>query len=326
VRTIPATLAALCLVVGSAAADAPDPEGRIVAYLKEHTGPGEAVRVSDLYNSVFTSPAERKVLDRLFDDFFKIPLFVVDFQRSKGRAPTLVEISEQFDFRVPGEASVLLSIMESDPRVPNFLKRDPRTGEIASVDVAAVKADPRFGRALDRTIGGFEGRLAPPFSVKRFDGTTIGSDALAGRPYILYFWFSNCPPCMRTAPLLAAVDAAHRAQGLTILGVNADQVLEIPVDDAARAAYARKEGLHFPLAYLSEEMQDAYGMVSVFPTLVFVDRKGVIVKELVSMPTPASLDAAVRLVLTGASAGAEPKPKATPAGPSSPARSRSYTP
>jgi thiol-disulfide isomerase/thioredoxin len=305
-RTFPIALAVSCTLLAPVAAQAPDPEARVVAYLEDHTRLGEPIRVSELYNSVFASPAERKVLDRLFDDFFKIPLFVGEFQQAKGRPPTLVEISDEFGFHVPGEARVLLSIMDSDPRIPRFLIRDPRTGEIQSVDVAAIRADPRFGRTLDRTIGGWEGRTAPHFSLKGFDGGTIDSAGLAGKPYVLYFWFSNCPPCMRTAPLLTAIDALYKAQGLTILGVNADQVLEIPVDDAARAAYARKEGIHFSLAHMSAEMQDAYGMVSVFPTLFFVDRKGVIVKQLVSMPSRASLDDAVRLILSGKSAAAMP--------------------
>lgn len=272
-----------------------DPEARIVAYLKEHVRPGEPVIVSDLYNRVFTAPEERAVLSRLFDGAFKVPLFVVEFQKRLGRLPSLRELSEQFGFRIPGEADLVLRILEVDPRVPNFLTRDRASGEIRSVDVDAVLRDPLFGKNIDRALGGSQGRPAPQFSIQASDGVAISSSSLAGKPYLLYFWFSNCPPCMQTAPMLVDLHKAY--PGLEIVGVNADRVLELPYTDDVRGAYVRKVGMTFRLAYLTTEMQEAYGMVSVFPTLVFVDRKGIVVKELVSLPSKGALEDGARLAL-----------------------------
>ena len=127
-------------------------ERKIVEYLKVNVKPGRPVVVSDLYNGVFKSPEERKVLDRLFNTFFKIPIFVVKFNESTKKIPTLKDISEQFQLTVPGEAEVLLRIMEADPRVPKLLERNPKTGEITRIDTARIKANPQFSRALERTI------------------------------------------------------------------------------------------------------------------------------------------------------------------------------
>jgi len=52
--------------------------------------------------------------------------------------------------------------MESDPRVPRFLQRDSKTGEITSVDVEAIRTNARFGKILERSIAGWEGKDAPP--------------------------------------------------------------------------------------------------------------------------------------------------------------------
>ena len=274
-----------------------DPEARVVEYLRQNVKPGDRVVVSDLLNNVFTAPEERAALSRLFGTFFKIPLFVAQHRQAAGRPPTLVEISEQFRFQVPGEADVLLRIMESDPRMPKFLERDPRTGEISRVDVDAVMAHPRFGKVLERTIAGFEGRTAPPFSIAAYDVSPIATATMSGRPHLLDFWFTNCPPCVRLAPLLVELHQAYEGRGFEIVGVNADRVLEVPADDAERAAYARKNGIRFPLAHLTPEMQAAYGEVSVFPTLFFVDRKGTIVRQLVNLQTKAALEEAIRLAL-----------------------------
>jgi len=285
------------LAVAPNAAVPGDPEVRIVEYLRQHVKPGQRVVVSELYNGVFTSPEERAVLDRLFDTFFKIPLFAAEHQRATGRPPSLKEIAEQFRYRVPGEADVMLRIVESDPRMPRFLERDAATGEIETVHVEAVLADPRFGKLLERTLSGFEGRPAPPFSIASYDGSPIGSATLAGKPCLIYFWFTGCPPCVGTTPVLVDLYRTYQPRGFEILGVNADRVLEVPADDAQRAEYARKSAITFPLAHMTPEMQAAYGQVSVFPTLFFVDRKGTVVKQLVNAQPRAALEEAIQLTL-----------------------------
>ena len=79
-------------------------ETKIVQYLKSNVTPGRPVVVSDLYNNVFKTPEEQKVLERLYNTFFKIPMFIVQYNTATKKNPTLREISEQFNFNVPGEA------------------------------------------------------------------------------------------------------------------------------------------------------------------------------------------------------------------------------
>ena len=137
----------------------------------------------------------------------------------------------------------------------------------------------------------------PPFSIASYDGSPIASTTLAGKPHLIYFWFTNCPPCLSTAPVLVELYRTYHPQGFEILGVNADKVLEVPADDAERAAYATKNAITFRLAHMTAEMQAAYGQVSVFPTLFFVDRKGTIVKQLVNAQPRAGIEEAIRLAL-----------------------------
>jgi len=284
-------------VAAPGAAQAPEAEVKVVEYLKAHVKAGERVVVSQLYNEVFTTDAERAALNRLFNTFFKLPLYLAQHQKAAGRPPTLKEISEQFQFNVPGEAELLLRIMESDPRMPRFIKRHPLNGEIVIVDVDRVLADPRFGKALERSIAGWEGRPAPEFSVTDYDGRPVGSAELAGRPHLLYFWFTNCPPCLRTSPLLAELDRSYAAKGFRIMGLNADRVLELPYGDAERVAYAKQQGLGFTLAHMTAEVQEAYGSVSVFPTMFFVDAKGIVVRQFVNQQDKTALESAIRLAL-----------------------------
>lgn len=288
---------ALVLAVLVAAPQAPEAEARVVEYLKANVKPGQPVVVSALYNDVFTAPEERAALNRLFNTFFKMPLYVAQHQKAAGKPPTLAEISEQFRFQVPGQADVMLRIMESDPRMPKFLTRDPASGEITGVDVEGILAHPRFGKALERTITGWEGKPAPAFSTTTYDGQPLSSESLAGTPHLLYFWFTGCPPCVRTSPLLAELDAAYAGRGFRIVALNADRALELPYAEEDRVAYAKKQRWAFTLAHMTPEAQEAHGTVSVFPTMFFVDAKGTIVRHLVNFQEKATLEEAVRAAL-----------------------------
>jgi thiol-disulfide isomerase/thioredoxin len=276
---------------------APAAETKIVEYLKANVTPGKPVVVSDLYNNVFTSPDERKALDRLFNTFFKIPMFIVQYNTAGNRIPTLQELSEQFNFQVPGQADLMLRIMESDPRVPKFLERDSRTGEITKVDIPAITTSRQFSRQLERTISGWEGKDAPPFSIQNYAGQEVVSAQLAGQPYMLYVWFTNCPPCIKTGPLLVELYNKYAAQGFKLIGANADRYLELPYDDKVRSDYVNNLGIKFTTGHLTTEMNQALGGISVFPTMFFVDRQGIVVKHFVNLQDKAVLESAIQTIL-----------------------------
>ena len=275
----------------------PDTETRIIEYLRENVQPGQPVVISDLANEVFTTPEEQQVLSSLYNTFFKIPLFLVQYNASSGQLPTLQEISEQFNFKVEGEADVILRIMEADPRVSQFFERDPATGEITSIDVEPIRTHPQFGRLIERTIAGWEGNPVPQFSIEHYDSSAVTSQDVAGKPHMVYIWFTNCPPCVKTAPLLVELHAKYADAGFEIVAANADHVLELPYDDTVRAEYVEKLGIKFTTAYLNQQMQNAYGGVNVFPTMFFVDANGVIVKHFVNFQEKEVLEAAIQIAM-----------------------------
>jgi len=287
----------IALILTALLFQAPNAEQRIIEYLKTHVTPGRQVVVSELYNNVFKTPEERKVLDHLFNTFFKIPMFIVQYNATSKKIPTLRELSEQFNFTVPGEADVMLRIMEADPRVPKFIQRNPKTGEITKVDIPAIQASPQFGKVLERSITGWEGREAPPFAITSLDGKPVTSQQVSGQAHLIYFWFTNCPPCVRSAPILAELYNQYAAKGFKIIGANADRFLELPYDDKVRADYVKKYGFKFSIGHLNPQMQQAYGGVSVFPTMFFVDKKGTIVKLFVNFQDKPVLEQAIQSTL-----------------------------
>jgi thiol-disulfide isomerase/thioredoxin len=265
------------LVAGSTAAHAStEAETRVLAYIGTHLQPGEPLRVTDLYNRVFTQPDERQALNKLYNAFFRIPLFVANYQEKFKSPPSLAVIAEQFDLRSPGAADVLLRVMESDPRVPRFLTRDPKTGQITHVDVESIKADPKFGQTLERQIGGWEGKPAPDAALARVGGGDLHLSDLKGKVALLEIWFTGCPPCMQEAPALVSLNQELSARGLVIVGANADHVLGLDYDDSVRRQYVQEHHIIYPVVNWSTESDHAYGGISIFPTLFLIDRQGVV--------------------------------------------------
>lgn len=256
-----------------------DAETRVLDYIRDHLKPGEPLIVTELYNQVFTQPAERQALGKLYNAFFRIPLFVAQYREKFGSPPSLKVIAEQFDLHNPEAADVLLRVMESDPRVPRFFARDAKTGEINQVDTGKIKSDERFGRALARQLAGWEGKPAPQFRLARIDGGEVDLSRLHGEVALLYVWFTGCPPCMKETPLLVALYRDFSGRGFQIVGANADRVLGLSYDDAARRRYVQELRVGFPVVQWTHEADQAYGGISIFPALFLIDRKGLVYRH-----------------------------------------------
>lgn len=270
-----------------------DAETRVLDYVREHVRPGEPLLVSELYSKVFTEPDERQALNKLYNAFFRIPLFVAQYQEKFGRPPSLKTLAEQFDLRTPQAAEVLLRVMESDPRVPRFLSRDPKTGEVTSVDVDRVRNDSRFAQAIERHLGGWEGKTAPEFKLPGLDRPELDSTVLRGRVALLYIWFTGCPPCMKQMPELVALDSEFGGRGVIIVAANADRLLDLGYDDAVRRRYITEHQVKFPVVDWTKETDTAFGAISIFPTLFLLDPKGVIIHHWVGYVSAEELRAAL---------------------------------
>jgi len=278
-------------------------EARVINYIRGHLEPGKPLLVTQLYNQVFTDPADRAALDKLYRAFFRIPLFVAHYQEKFGRPPTLETIAGQFDLHTPGAADVLLRVMQSDPRVPRFLTRDPKTGEITRIDIAMVRSDPQFGQALEHQITGWEGRPAPAFKLPGLEGGDLESSGFAGKAVLLYVWFTGCPPCLQETPQLVGLSHAFGAGRLEIIGANADRELGLAYADSVRRRYLTEHKVDFPVGHWTREADAAYGGISIFPTLFLIDRRGLIRGHWVGFVKGEELRNAVERVTSGGSPG-----------------------
>lgn len=262
-------------------------EQKVLATVQRMLSEEGRVTFSTLYNSSEFSSEERDFLGRLYEITFAIPAFLRDQYQSTGDIPSTEEIADHFAISKQS-VLLLLTVLESDSRVPELFSRDAGTGEISSLNHDLIE------RFLQRKGGEvkvrqWEGMSLPDFQVSTFDNELLSKDQLLGHNSLIYFWFTGCPPCVKIAPILAELDAEYRSTGFRFYGFNADDVLELGTNNESRRSYLRKQGIHFVNANLDTAMRESFGNVNVYPTLFFVDENGTVVRHLVNFQTRAIL-------------------------------------
>lgn len=118
-------------------------------------------------------------------------------------------------------------------------------------------------------------------TARDLDGGTVKLDDYLGRPVILDFWATWCPPCLKQRQVFAAM-ASELEESAQLVALSVDQ----GGPDAVKAHLADSDHAIGVELMATDELSRLFN-VSAIPTLVFVDAQGN-VREVVT----GSLDAA----------------------------------
>ncbi len=158
--------------------------------------------------------------------------------------------------------------------------------------------------AVESMSGGSPGsalvdHTCPPFEAAivagdgAADGDRVSLETLRGQVVILDFWASWCAPCRASMPIVSALAERHRDAGLVTLGVN----IESERDRNFVARSHRALGATFPSLHDEQnEMQSAFGISSI-PTLMLIDRRGIVRHIEVGVPSESELEAEITALL-----------------------------
>lgn len=116
--------------------------------------------------------------------------------------------------------------------------------------------------------------LAPDFSVVDADGNTVSLSDLQGKPTVLNFWASWCPPCKQEMPEFNKV---YEEMGDEVHFMMIDAVDGHRETFDSGAEYITDQGFTFPVYYdIGQITIFQYG-VRAFPSTIFINSEGYVV-------------------------------------------------
>lgn len=136
------------------------------------------------------------------------------------------------------------------------------------------------------------GNRAPDFQVLSMDGKPVQLSDYRGKPVLLNFWATWCPPCRSEAPFLDQVNAAYAPKGLVMLAVDIGENTTIINN------FMTSLNLSMPVFRDADSsVAKAYGIAGI-PTTFLLDKDGIIRFKLVgAFRDRASVETALKTIM-----------------------------
>lgn len=115
------------------------------------------------------------------------------------------------------------------------------------------------------------GSQAPDFTLKDMSGHDVKLSALVGKPIMINFWATWCPPCRSEIPdIVQMYSDTHQAGNYEILGVATNS------DTGTINAFRQEFGMSFPILPDNNNAIISQYHVLPIPTTFFIDKDGII--------------------------------------------------
>ena len=140
-------------------------------------------------------------------------------------------------------------------------------------DLRAKQAAARNGGDLTYNTSASKTKAAD-FTVIDSEGNSVKLSDMAGKPVVLNFWASWCPPCRVEMP---DFDRVYKETGSEIKFMMVDLVDGQRETVETGAGYIRENGYSFPVYFDTEREGAAAYNVRYIPTTVFINSDGYVV-------------------------------------------------
>jgi len=165
----------------------------------------------------------------------------------------------------------------------HILKRQAVLGFIAALmfsmrSFAQQPASPKESLQVPPHGPSFKGKRAPNFVLHDLSGKSVTLKDYAGKPVVVNFWATWCPPCLLEMPWFEELTREYAGSGLTILGLSTDIESNSATPEKI-AATVKRLGVTYPILLSDKSMTALYGPVHLLPETFYINRKGVIVED-----------------------------------------------
>lgn len=148
---------------------------------------------------------------------------------------------------------------------------EPHTGAIFDGATQGLKKVDEFSRwSAEQFLKISAGRQMPSWSAADLDGGAFSLEALQGKPVLLDFWATWCPPCREDVGPLRSLQSRY-VGSLNVVGVNASE--ERPIVEA----FLREHLTAYPIVLTAENELPIPLQFSTLPTYVLLDASGKVI-------------------------------------------------
>jgi len=112
-------------------------------------------------------------------------------------------------------------------------------------------------------------------TLKDMNGAHVNLADFKGRPMLINFWATWCPPCLEEIPYFVELVDKYKDRGLVVLGISTDDTPDQlkPFADKLKMNYPVLVGLDQP------DVERAFGAMWAIPVTIFVKKDGNVCKE-----------------------------------------------
>jgi thiol-disulfide isomerase/thioredoxin len=146
-----------------------------------------------------------------------------------------------------------------------------------------------------------KGKPAPGFTLPDLEGQQISLADYKGKAVLLNFWATWCGPCKLEMPWLVKLRDKYKDQGFEILGIESDNYDDDPKGLAAYKAGVAKSaaalGVDYPVLLKGDSISTPYGGLDGLPNSFYVDRNGIIVRQIVGLADRDEIEANIKKII-----------------------------